>query len=174
MNGVTIRNARAGELEALRAIEMDAVAALIDAGVPFSGEPHPLSSEQLAAYLADGLLIVAAGAEDTPVGFVAAEEIGRMLYIAEVDVLRRLQGRGIGRLLIQAAIDAARSRGLSAVALTTDRFVVFNYPFYRSLGFVEPEAGHMPAGLRAILDAEVANGMDPERRAGMVLRLPGI
>ncbi|MDR7144104.1 GNAT family N-acetyltransferase [Rhizobium sp. BE258] len=174
MNGVTIRNARAGELEALRAIEMDAVAALIDAGVPFSGEPHPLSSEQLAAYLADGLLIVAAGAEDTPVGFVAAEEIGGMLYIAEVDVIRRLQGKGIGRSLMQAAIDAARSRGLSAVALTTDRFVVFNYPFYRSLGFVEPETKDMLAYLRAILDAEVANGMDPERRAGMVLRLPGI
>ncbi|MGO4355937.1 GNAT family N-acetyltransferase [Rhizobium sp. RAF36] len=170
MNGVTIRNARAGELEALRTIEMDAVIALIDAGVPFPGEPHPLSSEQLAAYRADGLLIVAAGAEDTPVGFVAAEEIGGMLYIAEVDVLRRLQGKGIGRLLMQAAIDAARSRGLSAVALTTDRFVVFNYPFYRSLGFVEPEAKHMPAALRAVLDAEIANGMGAERRAGMVLR----
>lgn len=174
MNGVTVRNARAGELEALRAIEMDAVAALIDAGVPFPGEPHPLSSEQLATYCADGLLMVAVDGDDTPVGFVAAEEISGMLYIAEIDVLRRLQGKGIGRLLMHAAIDAARSRGLSAVVLTTDRFVVFNYPFYRSLGFEEPEAENMPAGLRAILDAEVENGMDPERRAGMVLRLPGI
>lgn len=174
MNGVTIRNARAGELEALRAIEMDAATALIDAGVPFPGEPHPLSLEQLAAYSADGLLIVAADAEDTPVGFVAAEQVGDMLYIAEIDVIRRLHGRGTGRLLMQAAIDAARDRGLSAVALTTDRFVVFNYPFYRSLGFEEPELEHMPVGLRAILDAEVANGMGVERRTGMVLRFPAI
>ncbi len=174
MNDVTIRNARAGELEALRAIEMDAVAALIDAGVPFPGEPHPLSSEQLDTYRADGLLIVAVDTDDAPVGFVAAEEVGDMLYIAEIDVIRRLHGKGIGRSLMQAAIDAARSRGLSAVVLTTDRFVVFNYPFYRSLGFEESEAENMPAGLRAILDAEVANGMDPERRAGMVLRVPGI
>jgi len=174
VNGITIRSAGAGELEALRAIEMDAVMALIDAGVPFPGEPHPLSSEQLAIYRMDGLLIVAADAEDTAVGFVAAEQVGDMLHIAEIDVLRVLQGKGIGRLLMQAAIDAARDRGLSAVALTTDRFVVFNYPFYRSLGFEEPEAEHMPAGLRAILDAEVANGMGADRRAGMVLRLPGV
>jgi GNAT superfamily N-acetyltransferase len=170
VNSVTIRTASLDELDSLRAIEMDAATALVDAGVPFPGEPHPLSSEQLAAYLADGLLIAAVDTDETPVGFLAAEEIGGMLYIAEIDVVRRLQGKGIGRLLMKAAINAARDRGLSAMALTTDRFVVFNYPFYRSLGFEEPEAEHMPAGLRAVLDGEVANGMDAERRAGMVLR----
>jgi len=171
VTATTIRPARESELEALRAIEMDAVIALIDAGVPFPGEPHPLSLEQLGSYLTDGLLIVAADAAGTPVGFLAAEEMDGMLYIAEIDVLRRLHGKGIGRSLMLAAIDSARRRGLSAVTLTTDRHVVFNYRFYRTLGFVEPDATAMPDSLRAILCDEVANGMDAERRAGMVLRL---
>jgi hypothetical protein len=60
VTATTIRPARESELETLRAIEMDAVGALIEAGVPFPGEPHPLSLEQLGSYLTDGLLIVAA------------------------------------------------------------------------------------------------------------------
>ncbi len=171
MTATTIRPAHKDELETLRAIEMDAAGALIDAGVPFPGEPHPLSLEQLGGYLADGLLLVAADAVDAPVGFLAAEEIDGMLYIAEVDVIRSLHGRGIGRSLMLAAIGIARERGLSAVTLTTDRHVVFNYRFYRSLGFAEPDRGQVPDSLREILDGEVANGMDAGRRVGMVLRL---
>jgi len=169
MTATTIRPARESELETLRAIEMDAAGALIDAGVPFPGEPHPLSLEQLGAYLADDLLIVAADGDDVAVGFLAAEEIDGMLYIAEVDVLRRLHGRGIGRSLLLAAIDIAQQRGLSAAMLTTDRFVVFNYGFYRSMGFEEP--AEMPASLRMILEGEIANGMDAGRRVAMVLEL---
>ncbi|MGV2104320.1 GNAT family N-acetyltransferase [Rhizobium sp. 21-4511-3d] len=166
MTATTIRPAHKDELETLRAIEMDAAGALIDAGVPFPGEPHPLSLGQLGAYLADGLLLVAADGDDVAVGFLAAEEIDGMLYIAEVDVIRHLHGNGIGRSLMLAAIDIARARGLSAAMLTTDRFVVFNYRFYRSMGFEEPT--DMPAGLRTILEGEIANGMDAARRAGMV------
>ena len=169
MTATTIRPARESELETLRAVEMDAVIALIDAGVPFPGEPHPLSLEQLGSYLTDGLLIVAADAADTPVGFLAAEEMDGMLYIAEVDVIRHLQGKGIGRSLMLAAIGIARARGLPAAMLTTDRHVVFNYRFYRSMGFEEP--ADMPAGLRTILEGEIADGMDAGRRVGMVLEL---
>ena len=96
-----------------------------------------------------------------------------MLYIAEVDVIRHLQGKGIGRFLMVSAIGIARGRGLSAVTLTTDRHVVFNYRFYSTLGFIEPDATAMPDSLREMLDDEVANGMDAGRRAGMVLGLSG-
>ncbi|TCL74534.1 acetyltransferase (GNAT) family protein [Rhizobium sp. BK251] len=167
---IPTRLARFDELDELTVIEMDAAEALIEAGVPFPDEPHPLAHDQLAACLSEGLLFVAVDESDRPIGFLAAEEIDGRLYIAEIDVLRRYQRRGIGRGLIGTALDAARRRGFSAAMLTTDRFVPFNYPFYASLGFHEPGPKAAPAALKAILDKEIASGMGADRRAGMVLK----
>lgn len=167
-SNIPMRLARFEELDELTVIEMDAVAVLIEAGVPFPDEPRPLARDQLVACLSEGLLFVAVDDSDRPIGFLAAEEIDGRLYIAEIDVLRRCQRRGIGRGLIGTALVAARRRGLSAAMLTTDRFVPFNYPFYASLGFQEPGREAMPTALKAILGEEIANGMGADRRAGMV------
>ena len=168
--GVAIRPARRDELDALATIELDANESLIAAGVPFPDGPTATPRHLIEGSLAEGLLFVAAGTDDMPVGFIACHARDADLYLGELDVARTAQGRGIGRALVLHALSAARARGLGGATLTTDRLVPFNAPFYASLGFREVPRGAGPAALDATRDAEEAAGRDMARRTGMVLR----
>ncbi|MEL4504712.1 GNAT family N-acetyltransferase [Luteococcus sp. H138] len=55
------------------------------------------------------------------------------------------QGSGVGRLLVQAAIDRARADGLSAIVLSSSEWMTTAHALYRSLGFVRtPERDWSP------------------------------
>lgn len=57
--------------------------------------------------------------------------------------------RGIGRSLVEAALDAARGRGYSWMTLCTFAGVPFNAPFYAGCGFEEiARPGQALAALR--------------------------
>lgn len=165
-----IRQARLDELPRLTEIEIDAFATLAEA-LGVVREPHTLPQDILRESLDAGLLLVGADDDDRPVGFLAAEEIAGTLYVIELDVCRDWQRRGVGRRLMSAAIEMARTCRLRALTLTTDRDVPFNAPFYETLGFVLPRAEAVPQFLQKKLDQETEVGMDPERRVAMILAL---
>jgi GNAT superfamily N-acetyltransferase len=167
---LAIRQARLGELPRLTEIELNAFATLAEA-LCISDAAHALPHAILRKALEAGLLIVAADANDHPVGFLAAEEIHDTLYVIELDVSRDWQRKGVGRRLMAHAVEMARTRRLSALTLTTDRHVPFNAPFYQSMGFQTVDGEVMPPFLWAKIDDEISNGMDPERRVAMMLKL---
>ncbi len=117
---------------------------------------------------AAGLLWVAADRRDVPVGFLAAEAINDFLFVKEVSVAREHQRAGLGRRLIQAAEDHARAAPYGAIALTTDRFIPFNGPFYERIGFREVRAEQAPLSLRTLLAQEIASGFEGKRRILML------
>lgn len=162
----SIRPARRDEIEALRQIELDAFFALRDAGgIP--GEPSATSAEQLLSMLNDGLLVVAVDADDRAMGFLAATQIGDELYINEIDVLRAVQGKGLGKALIVWAVEETGRRRLRRATLTTDRFVPFNAPFYARIGFRVLADDELSSHLRQTLDHQIECGLDPARRVAM-------
>ncbi len=165
----TIRSARANELHLLAAIEIDAFWALHEAGA-VACEPTSLPLDVLEQSLAEGLLFVAVDGEDQPFGFLAGIMEDGSVHIAELDVVRRWQKRGVGRRLMEAAIAAAKTQGAAGATLTTDREVAFNAPFYASMGFRNLDDGERPTALTQILENEVAHGADPARRVAMALR----
>ena len=165
----TIRSARADELHLLGDIEIDAFWALHEAAV-VACEPTSLPLDVLQQSLSEDLLFVAVDGMDQPVGFVAGLLKDGSVHIAEIDVIRRWQKKGVGRRLIEAAIAAARAQGAAGVTLTTDRQVAFNAPFYASVGLRILNDEERPAALTQILENEIAHGADPARRVAMALR----
>jgi GNAT superfamily N-acetyltransferase len=165
----TIRQARLDELHLLAAIEIDAFWVLHEAGA-VDCDPTSLPLDVLKQSLAEQLLFVAVDMEDQPFGFMAGIRKDGSVHIAELDVVRRWQKRGVGRRLMEAAIAAARTQGAVGLTLTTDRQAAFNAPFYASLGFRILDDEQRPAVLTQILENEFAQGADPARRVAMVLR----
>jgi GNAT superfamily N-acetyltransferase len=162
----SIRPARRDEIEALRQIELDAFFALRDAGgIP--GEPSATSADSLFVMLENGLLVVAANSEDRPLGFLGATQIGDELYINEIDVLRAVQGKGLGKALIVWAVEEMGRRRLRRATLTTDRFVPFNAPFYARKGFRVLADDELSSHLQRALDHQIKCGLDPARRVAM-------
>jgi GNAT superfamily N-acetyltransferase len=167
-NAYVIRLARPADLDVLAEIEIDAFLTLREAlGVEDDGRTVP--REKLEHSLDAKLLLVAADDTDHPFAFLAAAELDGAIYVTEIDVAQRWQGKGVGRRLMRTIIETARERGASGVTLTTDRYVPFNAPFYASLGLRVLDKGEMPVGLGEILRFEMDHSPSPERRVAMAL-----
>lgn len=103
------------------------------------------------------------------VGFLCARVDEQDLHIEELSVRYELQGKGIGRGLMNTAIQHAHDHALRSVTLTTFREVPWNGPFYRSLGFQIIPAGELEPRLKDILDDEIQRGFPAEERCAMRL-----
>lgn len=152
----------------LRQVELSAFETLRSAGA-VSGEPMASTDEELQRYLDDGLLYVAIDDDGDPVGYVGATIVAEenCIHVGEMDVHPAFQGKGIGRRLLLAILNAARLRGLTFATLTTDRIAPFNARFYQTLGFALVEGTERSHRLTTILEEEIAKGLDPSRRCAM-------
>jgi ribosomal protein S18 acetylase RimI-like enzyme len=66
---------------------------------------------------------------------------GLECYVAELYVAPEQRGRGLGRALMNAAIDEARARGADYMDLGTSEDDVAARALYESLGFINREGG---------------------------------
>ena len=70
--------------------------------------------------------------ESPPVPFVVSR---RYVLLSDIAVSEAEQGRGIGRLVVEAAIQWARERGMSEIELSVYEFNDAAIAFYEHLGF---------------------------------------
>ncbi|KAJ4159820.1 uncharacterized protein LMH87_007760 [Akanthomyces muscarius] len=97
---------------------------LMESGVSWVAVPDSGGGESL---LADG---------HGPIGFLNGRLLNGFLHIWEMSVDERCQGRGIGKRLLQTAVDHARQRNYKGLTLTTFLDVPWNDGFYKARGFV--------------------------------------
>jgi ribosomal protein S18 acetylase RimI-like enzyme len=120
-----------------RADDAVAIAALDAATWSFDVTPSPRSSVPSSI---DGMLVAEDGGEI--VGYVAVGRATRLESNRHVADIRGLavapdhQGRGLGRALVQAALDAARERGARKVTLRVLGPNTAARALYESCGFV--------------------------------------
>ncbi len=130
---------------------------------------EPLASaESFLSLIAAGTVWVAQDSRGTIVGELRGEIAGDVLHVLELAVAHDAQRRGVGRRMLDAAVEAARTYGLGALTLTTFRHVAWNAPFYARYGFAELSDSDLDTRLREFLRAEEAHGL-PNRCA---MRLP--
>ncbi|SEP45028.1 putative acetyltransferase [Rhodospirillales bacterium URHD0017] len=150
MAAFTIRPATPADAEALCALHMASVRALCLGAY---------TADEIEAWLRDrdpqgfrhamtdgGETILVAEREDAVVGFASIKET--MLFGLYVDPAK---GRGAGHLLLQAAEDEVRRRGVSVLSLQATLNAV---PFYRQHGFMRQQRSTVRRGGRdlAVLD----------------------
>lgn len=160
---VRIRRTSREDIAALPAVERSAAELFLSIPALAWIVDDPLTTEVEHAELAAAGTSWVALQGVRPVGFLLAEVIADELHVWEVAVSRDHQGQGIGRRLMAAAVDAARSRGLAAVTLTTFLNVPWNAPFCQRLGF-QPLVPEMTGRLAALLAEEAARDL-PDRCA---------
>jgi GNAT superfamily N-acetyltransferase len=93
------------------------------------------SRDQFKIYLEldpDGCFV--AMSDDQPVGMVTSTSFGRSGWIGNLIVEPDFRNRGIGRTLVEHAIESLRGKGATTVRLEADPPGV---PLYRKLGFVD-------------------------------------
>jgi len=145
-----IRVGHPDEFTELRSIEFDADRLFDSVGI------GPFADDEAGDHFDQAALVLAVG--DPPVGFICVGLLDGGPHIRQLAVRPEHGRRGLGRALVEAVVDWARSERFDAITLTTYRDVPWNGPFYASLGFVVMET--LAPGLRAIRQHEVAIGHD--------------
>jgi ribosomal protein S18 acetylase RimI-like enzyme len=151
-----IRFGNRADVPLLGAIER-AAGQLFPAGrIPDPDSCFPVS---LLAQAADRELLFVVEVAGTVVGFATCTPVAGRLHLDELSVHPDHGRRGHGRALVETVIDAARTRGLDGVSLTTFADIPWNGPFYASMGF-ETIA-------EAALDAPLTEALTHERAIGL-------
>jgi GNAT superfamily N-acetyltransferase len=156
---VAVREAREADIAAMR--EVDRRAAQLSGTDPGYEYCAPAGVRDVAGRqraLAAGKTFVAKVA-DAVIGFAMIEPLDGEAHLVEIDVDPIFQGKGAARRLIEEAGVWAKSKGLLAMTLTTDRDIPRNAPFYARLGFVAFEPEPDRPGRRAIIQREKDGGL---------------
>jgi GNAT superfamily N-acetyltransferase len=169
---ITLRIAREGDAEALPDIEQSAGEAYRGiAELAWIADDDNQTVERHRELIAKGTCWVAVDRDDRSVAFLSAEIQDDTLHIWELDVRLDRQRSGIGRALLEKAIADATERRLVALTLTTFRNVIWNAPFYQTVGFQVLDDAEAGERLCQILRREIEHGMPPSRRCAMRLVL---
>ncbi|HEX7442570.1 MAG TPA: GNAT family N-acetyltransferase [Acidimicrobiales bacterium] len=145
-----VRLATPGEFARLRWVELESDKLMEQVGI------GPFPEDDGGDRLSGASVVFASG--DPAVGFVSVRPVDDGAHVDQLSVLPANGRRGIGRALLDRAVDWARDEGLAGVTLTTFRDVPWNAPFYRTVGF--EVVAHPAPGLGAIRTHERAVGLD--------------
>lgn len=142
---VTFRNARAEDVPLLIAmIADDAVSA---ARTGDYGDEHRAAFEAIDADPNNELIVAELDGEVvgtmqlTYIPGISRRGALRM-QIEAVRITSALRGRGLGRQMMEWAVERGRARGCALVQLTTDKTRKDAHRFYDSLGFVASHEGY--------------------------------
>ena len=136
--GVHVRPARSGDERALLGLVHAAFAEYEGQLEPPSGA-HTETAETIAERLQQGALVAEAGAEI--VGCLFHRERANDLYVGRLAVLPAWRGRGIARVLLDAADGVARGRGLGGLMVGVRLQLPENIGFFTSVGFRPHDVG---------------------------------
>ena len=171
----TIRRAQLSDAVSLPAIEISAGAAFLDVpGLEWIATDPVTTADEHRRRINDGAIWVAedrTDRNDRLVGFISCEITQSDMHIWELSVHTAAQRVGLGRRLIQTAIDHARATNRAAVSLTTFNDVAFNAPFYNRLGFTIVDPADLDPRLDLILENEAKSGLPAARRCAMRMTL---
>lgn len=158
---IRIRPASTEDIE--RTVEIEAAAdVLLIERFSAVGWPPPADADADERRHSPGFILVAEtdvpDVSATPVGFVQVLEVHGFAHLEQVSVLPEYAGRGVGRLLLGAALDETARRGYRSLSLRTYAEVPWNAPFYLSCGFLvtSPTSGFH----RSLVDVEKQLGID--------------
>ncbi|MCW2676441.1 MAG: family acetyltransferase [Modestobacter sp.] len=159
------------ELPRLAEIERAAGEQFRDIGMPEIAEDEPPTPARLQAYLDRDAARVWAGPGEVPVAYLLMDVVDGRIHVEQVSVHPVAARRGLGRALIDAAVDRARARGEDRVTLTTFAEVPWNMPYYQRLGFAVLPVGGQGPELRRLRAHEAGTGLDRWPRVAMARRL---
>jgi GNAT superfamily N-acetyltransferase len=166
--GLIIRQASPDEIDEMVSIDTDACTLYVQAGLDADlGPEHPYSVAERACWTRcarAGNAFVAGLADGRPVGLLVMDRIDGAAYLEQLSVRRIAMRQGLGRRLLQCAIEWA---GTEPLWLTTYGHIAWNRPFYQRHGFVTVPESSCPPGIVAILDDQRRALPAPDERIAM-------
>lgn len=130
---MTVRRAETRDAAAMERIALASYAPYL---ARMDRAPAPMSADY-AAHVDRDWAIVCEDGGGRVAGYAIVRETGEGWMLENIGVDPAMQGKGLGRLLVEDVERYLRSRGADAYALYTHETMVENIDWYTRLGFVE-------------------------------------
>ncbi len=171
MTEYSIALAKPAHVTAIPAIEQAAASIFPEEDLPAEIRYLVTDRERLQAAQQCGLMWVALGPHQKPVGYAMAAVVDGNAHLDEVAVLPDHARRGNGVRLIAAVIDWAKNADFDKLTLVTFRHLSWNAPLYAKLGFAEVADKEVGVELRGMLAEEKEDGLNMTKRLVMALAI---
>ncbi|WP_025898592.1 GNAT family N-acetyltransferase [Sneathiella glossodoripedis] len=140
-NTFTIRTATPSDFAILPALELNAAAAFAALDMTDIASLPPIGEQDYVTHQNSQHVLLAEMDERRVIGFCILREMDGQGYFRELGVAIDHAGQGVGRRLLDAAVQWARASSYDYLLLTTFEHVPFNAPFYERYGFVRLQPG---------------------------------
>lgn len=93
-----------------------------------------------------------AGRHEKPIGYLVCKVESDKLYISKIYLKAETRGKGLGKLLLNRAIDLAKQNGKNSIYLNVNKYNTDSISFYERNGFVKIEEGVFDIGNGYVMD----------------------
>jgi len=156
------------EIDEMVSIDVDACTLYVEAGLDSDiGPEHPYSVAERACWTRcarEGNAFLAGPPGSHAVGLLVMDRIDGAPYLEQLSIRRIAMRQGLGRRLLQRAIEWA---GREPLWLTTYGHIPWNRPFYERHGFITIPEAACPRGITTVLDDQRRALPAPEERIAM-------
>lgn len=117
------------------------------------------STEKIQSEIEDGVLWemlmdddLPAGSHGKPIGFLSCKIESDKVYISKIYLKAETRGNGLGKFLLNRAIDLAEQNGKKSIYLNVNKYNTDSIAFYERNGFVKIDEGVFDIGNGYVMD----------------------
>ena len=110
------------------------------------------STEKIQSEIEEGIIWEMLTNDERPIGYLVCKIESDKLYISKIYLKAETRGKGLGKLLLNHAIELARQNGKNSIYLNVNKYNTDSIAFYERVGFVKIDEGVFDIGNGYVMD----------------------
>lgn len=110
------------------------------------------STEKIESEIKEGILWEMLWDDEKPIGFLVCKIESDKLYISKIYLKAEKRGKGLGKFLLNRAVELAEQNGKKSIYLNVNKYNTDSIAFYERMGFVKIEEGVFDIGNGYVMD----------------------
>lgn len=110
------------------------------------------STEKIKSEIEEGVIWEMLMDDEKPIGYLVCKIESNKLYISKIYLKAETRGKGLGKLLLNRAIELAKQNDKNSIYLNVNKYNTDSIAFYERVGFVKIDEGVFDIGNGYVMD----------------------
>lgn len=110
------------------------------------------STEKIKSEIEEGIVWELLMDEEKPIGYLVCKIESDKLYISKIYLKAETRGKGLGKLLLNRAVELAKQHNKNSIYLNVNKHNTDSISFYERMGFVKIDEGVFDIGNGYVMD----------------------
>lgn len=110
------------------------------------------STEKIQSEIEEGISWEMLMDDKKPIGYLVCKIESEKLYISKIYLKEETRGKGLGKFLLNHAVELAKQNGKKSIYLNVNKYNTDSIEFYERMGFVKIDEGVFDIGNGYVMD----------------------